>query len=432
MSVPGLRTIVSPRCLLIVLFLICVYLCSSVAHSFAEEADTSTDEEVLRAARLPTDGPDLLTLFRKRTPDTESQEHIKTLIAQLGSASFSEREEASDELAACGIASAGLLREAARHRDLEIRRRAKEALILIEENDLAEDVLLSALHVLGRRKPPRMTEVLLAYAPHAASTSISEELGLALSSVALRDGEVDPALMHALDAKSAKLRGVAAEALCRSGSRKQLPAMHRLLRDPDPHVRRRIALALLEARDKTAVPVLIELLAELPLAEAEPIESILLQLAGDTPPKAPLDDRRDAGRTNEARRKYRDAWASWWKRQGDTLDLAKVALAPRWRGYTLAVCLGVGRGRAGRAGCILEYDARGRIRWQMQGLVYPVDAQVLDERRVLVTEYRTSQVTERNHNGDVLRRIDVSDIPLEARRLSNGRTLITTRSRVFE
>ncbi len=72
------------------------------------------------------------------------------------------------------------------------------------------------------------------------------------------------------------------------------------------------------------------------------------------------------------------------------------------------------------------------MRWQMQGLSNPVDAQVLDERRVLVTEYNAGQVTERNHNGDILRRINVPDYPLEARRLPNGNTLITTGTRVFE
>jgi hypothetical protein len=401
------------------------------AEAASPEADTEADEEVLRAARLPTDGPGLLTVFGKRTPDAESQEHITMLIAQLGSASFSEREEASEELAACDVEAVGLLREAARHRDLEIRRRAREALALIEPSDLAEHVFVSALRVLARQKPPRMTEVLLAYSPHAASLAVSEELGLALSSVAVRDGEVDANLVRALTAKSSSQRGVAAEALCRAGCRKQMPAVRGLLRDPDPHLRRRVALALLEAREKAAVPVLIDLLAELSSAEAEPIESVLLQLAGDNAPVGQAFQP-DAPKSQAGKPDLRDPWAGWWKRHGDDLNLAKIELSPRWRGYILAVCLGVGRGRAGRAGCILELDARGRTRWQMPGLAAPVDAQVLDERRVLVTESRISQITERNHNGEILRRIDVPDFPLEARRLPNGRTLITTRSRVFE
>ena len=389
------------------------------------------------AARLPTDGPALLKVFRKRTPDAASQEHIMARIAQLGSASFSEREEASEELAAYGVEAEGLLREAARHRDLEIRRRAREALALIEQDDLTEDLLLAVLRLLRQRKPSQMAEVLLAYTPHAGSAAITEEVCLALSAVAVRDGDAHPALVRSLSAKSSRQRGVAAAALCRAGCRKQLPAVRRLLRDPDLPVRRRVALTLLEAGEKAAIPVLIDLLTKLPLNEAEQIDSVLLQLAGETSPDDRRDvgptDRGDAGPTDTERRKYRDAWAAWWKTHGDALDLTTLELSLRWRGYILAVCLPPGRGRGrGRNGCILEFDARGRIRWQIQGLSSPVDAQVLDEHRVLVTESRAAQVTERNHNGDILRRIEIADTPLEARRLPNGRTLITTRSRVFE
>ena len=401
-------------------------MCGSSA---AVETDAEADEETLRMAKLPADGPSLLLLFRKRTPDADSQARIKTLIAQLGSDSFSEREEASEELAAGGVAAVGLLRAATKHDDLEVRWRARDALAVVEQNDLSSDVLMAALRVLGRRKPPLLTKVLLDYAPHAADADITEELCLALASAV--GGDADPQLVQALTDKLPIKRAIAGAALSRGGCRKQFPAVRRLLRDPDLLVRCRVALALLEARDKSAVPVLIELLADLPLAEAEHVESMLLQLAADSAPKGSLDDRQDTGPT--ARGKYRDAWAEWWKQHGEGLDLAKVELAPHWRGYTLAVCMTTMRGRGIRsAGCILEFDALGRTRWQMKGLTYPVDAQVINEKRVLVTEYRAGQVTERNHDGDVLRRINVPDLPLEARRLPNGNTLITTQNRVFE
>lgn len=425
MSIPDLRRIVGARCLWSGLSLISLFLCSSVVPSLAADADTEADEEALRAARLAVDGPSLLTLFRKRTPDAETQAHFKTLIVQLGSPSFFEREEASEELASSGVTAAGLLRQAARHTDPEIRRRAREALALVEYGELSEDVLLSALRVLARRKPARMIEVLLAYAPHSASADVTEALCLALASVAVRDGAADPLLLRALSSKSAVQRGVAAVVLCRADCRPQMPAVRRLLRDPNPHVRRRVALALLEARDKTAVPVLIDLLTTLPLAEAESIDAVLLQLASESPPEGRLDD-------DAARVKYRAAWSDWWKSHGDALDLGEINFSPHWRGYTLAVCMAAMRGRGGRVGCIIELDARGRTRWQMQGLIYPVDAQVIDERRVLVTELRTGWVTERNHNGEILRKMEVAEPALEARRLPNGHTLITTRSRVYE
>ena len=40
-----------------------------------------------------------------------------------------------------------------------------------------------------------MTEVLLAYAPHAADADVTEALCLSLASAAVRDGEADPLLV---------------------------------------------------------------------------------------------------------------------------------------------------------------------------------------------------------------------------------------------
>ncbi len=402
-------------------------ICGSLAGS---QADTDADEDVLRRVGLSADGPSLLMLFRKRTPDADSQARIQSLIEQLGSDSFSEREEASEELAGYGVAAVGLLRAATQKADLEIRRRARDALAIIEKNDLSSDVLIAALRVLGHRKPARIAEVLLDYAPHSADAEITEELCQALASAAILDRrdasptrDADPRLVQALNDKSPIKRAIAASALCIGGCRKQLPAVRRLLREPNPQVRRRVALALLEARDKAAVPALIALLAELPPGEAEQVESMLSQVAGDTAPKGSLD---------AAPGKYRDAWAEWWKQYESAIDLERIDLSLHWRGYTLAVCMTGFRGRGARFGSILELDAHGRIRWQIRGLTSPVDAQVIDERRVLVTEQRQGRVTERNHDGDMLRTITVPELPLEARRLPNGNTLITTGSRVFE
>jgi hypothetical protein len=416
--------------LISLLVLVCLSTCAAAAHS-----DSDADEEVLRRVGLPADGPSLLTLFRKRTPDADSQARIQALIAQLGSDSFTEREESSEELAGCGIAAAGLLRAASHHTDLEIRRRARDALSIIEQNDLPTDVLVAALRLLGQRKPTRLVEVLLDYAPHAGDNEITAELCRTLALSAKHEGAPEPRLVRALNDKSPIKRAIAAMALCRGGCREHLPSIRRLLSEPNPQVRRRVALALLEARDKTAIPVLIELLAELPLVEAEHVESMLLQVASDTAPKGNLGDGHSAGPL--VRGKYHDAWVDWWKDHKDSVDLTKVELSPDWRGYVLAICTTAFRGgrgglRGAQFGSILERDVQGRIRWQMRGLSYPVDAQVLDERRVLVTEYRQAQVTERNHEGDVLRRINVSELPLEARRLSNGNTLITTSNRIFE
>jgi hypothetical protein len=408
----------------------CVALISLLASPLFAASGAGTepdsDEATLRAAHVSVQGRWLLELFRQRVPDAKTQARVQKWIEQLGSYSFPEREEASAQLEACGVAAIGLLRRAAHHRDLEIRKRARQALLVLEPKDLSAEVLMAALRLLAVRKPGGLTETLLDYAPHCDDNDVSEEVSRTLAAAARRDSETD-LLVQALKDASPRKRAVAASALCRADGRARFPAVRRLLDDRNVEVRRRVALALLEARDKTAVPVLIDLLGRVSYAEAEPIESLLLQLAGDAPPKGSLESEAERG-------KYRDAWAEWWKERGAKLDLAKIELTPRWHGYTLAVCFTNlrGRGIARSSGNIIEYDAQGHSRWQMSDLQRPVDAQVLGENRILVTEYIPGQVTERNRNGEVLRRFNITDNPLEARRLPNGHTLITTRSRVVE
>jgi hypothetical protein len=144
---------------------------------------------------------------------------------------------------------------------------------------------------------------------------------------------------------------------------------------------------------------------------------------------------------DKERAKYRAAWAEWWKRHGDAVDLDKFEPSPQWRGHVLAVCFGGagmrrrgmgGRGGAGRVGAVRELDGRGHVRWEIADLSMPVDAQVINNNRILVTEYSPGQVTERNTKGEILRRINVPNLLLQARRLPNGHTVITTRTRVFE
>src|SRR5262249_34568798 len=102
-------------------------------------------------------------------------------------------------------------------------------------------------------------------------------------------------------------RATAAEILCRHGGESQRPQVRRLLRDPKAHVRMRTALALAEFHDLEAVPVLIDLLADLPAPLTRPVEDYLMQLAGEwslTVP--PADD-------PTARKLRRDLWVAWWK-----------------------------------------------------------------------------------------------------------------------
>jgi hypothetical protein len=83
------------------------------------------------------------------------------------------------------------------------------------------------------------------------------------------------------------------------------------------------------------------------------------------------------------------------------------------------------------AGRIIEVDANGKVRWQVDGFDFPLDAQVLPNERVLAAEYEAGRVTERNFKGDILWKRDIAG-PLVAQRLPNGNTFIANQDQILE
>src|SRR5262245_5936915 len=67
------------------------------------EAETAEDEQVLKKARVGTDGPALLDFFRKRTVTRAGAERITGLVGKLGDKSFKVRTRASKELVRTGV-----------------------------------------------------------------------------------------------------------------------------------------------------------------------------------------------------------------------------------------------------------------------------------------------------------------------------------------
>jgi len=65
--------------------------CALTVSSLSLAAETSEDEQVLRAAGLATDGPSLLDFFRKQTADEGMLRRARVLIDQLASDSFRVR-----------------------------------------------------------------------------------------------------------------------------------------------------------------------------------------------------------------------------------------------------------------------------------------------------------------------------------------------------
>jgi hypothetical protein len=228
-------------------------------------------------------------------------------------------------------------------------------------------------------------------------------------------------VVAALGDRVASRRFTAAEALCQAGAAGQVPELARLLKDPRPAVRLRVGLALAAAHDKEAVPVLIDLLGELPLEQAWQAEDVLRQLADGRGPDAAL------GEDAAARKKAREQWAAWWQDNRERADLAGLGARQRLLGYTLLAMYNNLR----NSSQVVEIGPDKKPRWNIDNLNYAFDAQVLPGDRVLIPEYSSGRVTERTFKGQILWTYNVN-APITAQRLPNGNTFIASRNQLLE
>ena len=167
-------------------------------------------------------------------------------------------------------------------------------------------------------KPGGTVSALLAFLPMADDEHVVETIEATLAAVALRDGKPDPALVEALRDAVPVRRAVAAGALCQVGGPALYPLVRPLLKDPRPTVCLKVALALVEANDAAAVPVLIDLLAELPEVQRKQAEDSLTQLAGEWAIAVPHGD------DTTSRRLRRVLWSAWWKAVDDSALLDEL------------------------------------------------------------------------------------------------------------
>jgi HEAT repeat protein len=402
------------------------------------------------------DGQNLMQLFHRRTPADADRDRMLTLVHELGDDDYNVRVQASARLVALGPLALPALRQALKDTDLEVVERAQickdqinqgwrtqvqagvtEAIGLAPTHRMALPSFLgavqaidkspstpipnSAARLLALRRPAGAAEVLLAYVPFAEDDLEVDEIQNALTTLALQVGPADAALVRALDDKIALRRAVAGVALCRARGIIGSPDAHRLLRDPEPTVRLRVALALADLRDKEVIPELIDLLAELSEDQEWQAEDFLRRFAGDM---APADG---SGADSRSRRKMRETWAAWWREHGSQMDFSALDRAPRLMGYTV-----MSEYTDGRNGRVVEIGPDGRIRWKVEHIPWPLDAQVLPGQRLLLSEFYDNRVAERNFKGELLWHKQLSQAPLTARRLSSGNTLIVTQSQILE
>jgi HEAT repeat protein len=422
MNAPRLQGIICSRCLSIVLFFICVHLCSSVANSFGVEADA--DEAALKAAGIPTDGPGLAAYFKKRTTAISDVARIKELVRQLGDDDFKMREEASRQLVMLGPRARPFLQTALKDSDPEIVRRAEDCLERISR-EMSVTALSAAVRVLARRSQAEAgnekigaAAVLLNYLPSAEDERIAETIHQVLPNLAVRDGKAEPALVEALKDESPDKRAAAATALAGAHLPDVMPSVRKLLHDRDRNVRWRVGLALAARGEKDAVPALIRSIDEIPLARNGLVLEFLDRLAAGSPPEGmPVSDQ-------QAYPQYSQAWQAWWKDHQDKIEPAQLEQVSRSLGFTLIVLL--------ELNTVEFLDRAKEVRWKIADVQMPLDVQLLPgEQRVLVAEYRADRVSERNLKGEIVWEKKIPG-PLVAQRLPNGNTFIALRKQLIE
>jgi HEAT repeat protein len=368
------------------------------------------------------DGPGLLEFFRKQTPTDVERDHIKDLIRQLNDDMFTVRADAEKQLAFYGPKALSLLRSALQGARPEAAPPGLGALRSIEKEAPRGSSLTDAARLLALRRPPGAVEVLLAYLPCAEDDNVVAEIWSALSALALRDGKLDTALVAALSDKNVARRAGAAVALCRGGTPEIQPDVRKLLKDEEPEVRLHVATAMVAEADKDAVPVLIDLLTQLPADQVWKAEGVLQRVALERAPNV------TPGGDAAERKKCRDAWAEWWRQNSERIKLVRLDETRHLLGFTMVVLTSP---RGVNNGQVMELGLDGKPRWVIEGLQSPIDAQVLGPNRVLVAEVNGQQVTERNFKGDILWRKQVS-VPVNCQRLANGNTFIACRNQLME
>src|SRR5579883_386261 len=296
-------------------FLVTLLPCQLATLSSSAAEEGPDDDETLHTAGLETDGPSLLAFFHARSRADIDPNRLRVLLGQLTSSSHQERSLATAEFLGLGPLAVPTLRRAANElSEPEIARRAAHCLQWLE-GPSSKSLPVAAARVLGRRKPEGAAAALLAYLPFADSREVLQAVTNALAAVAVPKGKPDAALLRALADPIAVRRAAAGVALCRAVPPDQVPSVRKLLKDPALGVRLQAALALAEANDADAIPVLIDLLAELPVDRRKRVEEVLQNLAGEWAPALNF-----AGEDEIGRKIRRDAWAAWWRNvNGDVL-----------------------------------------------------------------------------------------------------------------
>ena len=383
-------------------------------------SEWADDEAVLAAGRLPTKGPELLSILRMRIPKADSIDTFRKHVVRLNAAGYAERARATADLIKMGPVVRPLLENLLRDSKADAETVGRLRVVLDKfPADKDDAIVTAAARLLQRDKPTDSLPTLLDFVPYATNELVREEVQRAIDIIAQSEKK-SASLRQAVESSNPARRAAAAEALIRLAGMKANDPLEALLKDPHPLVRYQVGMALVAKHDKRGLPLLIQALADSTPERIDNALELLYRAAGDNAPTLAFE-----GKKNIA--KFQAAWQQWLTKEHAGLDLAKV-LAKNEQAFTIVSTGLGGKGNAQNRVYELAPDHT-TIRWEFQGTRYPLDLQILGANRLLIAEYLDRRITERDFKGNILWQVPAV-MPIACQRLPNGHTFIAMRQKL--
>lgn len=379
-------------------------------------ADDEFDIQFLKQNGIKCDAAGLVGYLKNRTLDDARIRRIRELIVETGHTRFAVRDRAAKDLLKFGVSALKYLEEARKDKDSEVADRAARLIDQIKSGP-GTSLPIAVIRQLCNHASPEALVAVMKFLPFADDVSVEDEALQTLAKIGLTGNKADERIREFVKSPFAPSRAAAGFVLGRSMVDGDADAASKLLNDADAWVRLRTVQGMIAGQRREALPGLI-LLIEPETAEVSwRAEELLREIAGEASPLPPTDAKA------ESRKAYLDAWTAWLEKNGNSVDLGRLAREKPQLGLYVGIEY--------NTNSVWECGRDGKRRWTIT-VPGPMDAQVLPGNRVLIAEQTGQRISERDLKGNVLWEYPTGESALNCRRVPNGNTWIGTRNQVME
>lgn len=281
----------------------------------------------------------------------------------------------------------------------------------------ANQVTPALIRMITLVRPANAIEIILAYIPSCNEDNIQDLLGECLGLYLNDQNTIPPALIAASTSSIEEIKTFAGRVLAQSPNEIAEKTSIAMLSDSSIRVRFEIARESIKNQNKSAIPVLIELMTKVPAEKAEVIDQTLRAIAKDKSPESKNDSKVDAA-----------AWNTWWQKEGTQLVLTPGAKVQEALKNFLVV---ESFNQEKKSGRVFLITPSGKFLWEIANLSNPTDALLLPNNKILITEQGANRITERDTKGNISWEKSATN-PFLSQRLSNGNIFIASRNKIVE